>query len=947
MTAQHTYPFQDPNLPVEERVKDLVSRLTLEEKISQIPTRQAAIERFGIGPYSVGGEAAHGVAWRGEATVFPQPIGLACTWNPELMKEIGSVVGDEARVFYNQQPDKYGLTLWAPTVDMERDPRWGRTEEAYGEDPHLTGTMTVQLAKGMHGEHPKYLKMVPTLKHFYANNNEKDRLTYSASIDPRNKHEYYLKPFEAAIVDGQVQSIMTAYNSINGTPAIESPDVNKYVKGEWGLGGFIVCDGGDLSQTVDYHHYHETHAESAAGALKRGVDCLTDDKDLVIQAVTEAIERGMLSEADLDRAITNIFRIRMRLGLFDPPEINPYSKIPDSKLMHPDHAALSLKAAKESVVLLKNDQQTLPLKREKTKKLAVIGPLGDVIYRDWYSGSLPYQVTPLQGLRKKLGQENVSFASSLDRIRLKSAKTGQYVSADPANGEALSARAIDASSADTFELTDWGWGNHTLKSLRSGKFVTTGDDFISASAEEVFGWFVKEQYNFTQQPDGTCTMQTWNGKAVISEPDDSGVLKAGESEKPEDGIRFMKETVVDGLEEAITAAKSSDAAVVFVGNNPVINGKEEIDREDIVLPPAQEKLIQEVYKVNPNTIVVIVGSYPFAVNWAQEHIPAILYTSHSGQEIGHAIADVLYGDYAPAGRLNMTWYRSVDQLPDIMDYDIIKGKRTYMYFDGEPLYPFGHGLTYASFDYSDLQLSSSRIGADGSLQVSFNVTNNGEYASDEVVQLYARSIQSRVVRPLKELKAFRRIHLLPGQSHTVTFTLRAEDLAIWDVTRDKYCVEAGDYEIMVGKSSADIQLHANVAIDGEQIPPRTLSEPVRAENYDDYAHVRIDECLEGGTSVRHEGEEPGWTLYKDAQFTSKVRRFEVRASNGSALSATIEIRLGSTEGQVIGTCQVSPSGDWQAWTTESCEIKGLEEGLHDICLVFHGDVQISWFCIKA
>ncbi|MCL6459813.1 MAG: glycoside hydrolase family 3 C-terminal domain-containing protein, partial [Gorillibacterium sp.] len=770
-------PFREIGLPVDVRVRDLVSRLTLEEKISLMPTRQAAVAHLGIPAYRVGGEAAHGVAWIGEATVFPQPIGLACTWNPELIEKIGTAVGTEARVYHHRNPEKHGLTLWAPTVDMERDPRWGRTEEAYGEDPHLTGRMATAYVKGMQGDHPVYLRMAAALKHFIGNNNELDRLSCSSSLDPRNLREYYLKAFEPIITEGGARCIMTAYNSVNGTPAIESPLVREVVKGEWGLRGFVVCDGQDLSQTVNYHHYHETHAESAAGAVKSGVDCLTDDPELVQAAVRQALDEGMLNEVDLDEALTNVLRVRFELGQFDPAENNPYAQIPEAALCSKEHADLSLRAARESIVLLKNENSVLPLDRNKLHKVAVIGPLGDVLFRDWYSGSYPYTITPLAGIRSKLPDKEVVFREGCDRIAFQSRQNGRYVATTQGVERLLVADQTQPALAEAFDLTDWGWGNATLRSATDGHFVTTFDDgSLSVTAESAFGWFVKEQYNMAEQNDGSVELRSWNGQPIAVDQD--GELRASAEGKAE---RFEKRVLADGLAEAVAAAREADVAIVFVGNNPVINGKEEIDREDITLPAAQDRLLRAVFAANPNTVVVITGSYPFALNGVAEQVPAILFMSHAGQEAGAAVADVLFGDCNPAGRLNMTWYRSVEQLPDIMEYDIIKGKRTYQYFDGDPLYAFGHGLSYTDFTYSGLSVHQPATGNEWEIIVSFDVTNTGSRTGDEVVQLYVRAEASRVVRPIKTLRAFQRLTLESGETRTVTFQLPVRELAMWDV----------------------------------------------------------------------------------------------------------------------------------------------------------------------
>lgn len=929
------YPFQNPDLPLQERVNDLISRFTLDEKIELMCQYQAEIPRLGVNPYKHGTEGAHGVAWLGEGTVFPQNTGLACTWNPELMKRIGSVIADEVRVYYQRNPAVNGLTVWAPTVDMERDPRWGRTEEAYGEDPHLTGQLSTALVKGMQGDHPFYYKTVATLKHFYGNNNEIDRGSASVSIDPRNKREYYLKAFEPAFREGHAGSMMTAYNGINGTPCNLNREVNDIVKKEWGMDGFVVGDAGDVLGTVMDHKYVESYAEAVAGSVKAGIDSITDDQDISFRALRDALEQGLLEESDLDHALSNTFRVRFRLGEFDPAERNPYSHIDESKLCAPEHAALSLQAARESVVLLKNEG-LLPLPKDLIST-AVIGPLANEAFTDWYSGTPPYRVTPLKGVTEKMGTRPVNFHTGLDHVRIRSAVDGKYVSITSGNEAVLAADSDEASQAEIFERNDWGWGNTTLRALSRGKFVTESETGLNATAEEARGWFVKEAFDFEALPDGSWIMKSWEGKLITL--NDRGQLVVSDDQDAK-GTPLLVEVIEDGIEEAVRAAKSAETAIVFVGNSPFINGKETIDRPDITLAPAQHRLIRAVHAANPNTVVVIIGGYPFAVNWEDEHIPALLFTSHAGQELGHAVADVLYGDYNPAGRLHMTWYKSVDQLPDLMDYDIIKGKRTYQYYDGDVLYPFGHGLSYTAFTYEGLKLSKPEILADDMVTVTLDVRNTGDFDGDEVVQLYVRAESSRVTRPLRTLNGFRRVHLAAGAAQTVSFNLKAEDLAIWDVTRDRYCVETGSYTVMVGPSSAITNQSAVLQVEGEVIPPRTLLNSVKAVNYDDYSQVFVDECREGGESIRLSNE-GGWIAFHDVELGEGASLFEARVS-GHIHGGEIHITLDRPDGPAVGTCNVIPTGGRQAWTTVSAPLEYLS-GRRSVYLTLKGEVQISWF----
>ncbi|WP_440961693.1 glycoside hydrolase family 3 C-terminal domain-containing protein [Paenibacillus nitricinens] len=940
-TVTSKYPFQQIDLPLNDRVQDLISRLTLDEKVSLIPQYQAAIERLGVGAYKHGTEAAHGISWLGKATSFPQPSGLACTWNPELMKEIGSAIGDEARAFYKKNPTVNGLTLWAPTVDMERDPRWGRTEEAYGEDPELTGQLSTSLVQGIQGDHPVYLKAVATLKHFLGNNNEIERGNCSASIDPRNMREYYLEAFKPAFQEGGAQSMMTAYNSVNGVPVILHPAVMDVVKGEWDMDGFIVSDAGDLFGIVKDHKYYESFAQSMAESIKNGIDSVTEETEETIKVLHEALDQGLLVEEDMDRALTNTFRVRFRLGEFDPAEGNPYAAIDDSVILNKKHAALSMEAAKQSIVLLKNEQATLPLNKTELNKVAIIGPLGDEAFRDWYSGTLPYGVTPLQGVSKKLPGKHVTFESGADQIILTSAASGQAIGITGEDGR-LAVQHDTTEHGELFQHTAWGWTSNTLKATSRGQYVTLSEsETLTASADEIYGWFVKESINIVPETKDTVSLRTWNDKLISVNPED-GKLQVADQDASADARLFKKNIVTNGLDAAVEAAKAAEVAVVFVGNHPLLNGKEEIDRPDIVLPEEQERLVKAVYEANPNTVVVIVGSYPISSTWIDENIPAVLYTSHSGQELGNAVAEVLFGDYSPSGKLNMTWFRSVEQLPELMDYDIIKGKRTYMYFDGKPLYPFGHGLSYAEVNYKNLNLNTKELQQEDRLNISVQVDNTGAVDGDEVVQLFVQALNSRVKRPIKQLKGFEKVSIAAGQSRTIEFVLPVSELAFWDVTREQYCVENGEYTILIGRSSADIKLSSVVTVKGDIIPSRNLYNNTKAENYDDYEGVYLDECKAGGASV-YPVKEGAWIAFNDVLFDHGAVAIEALVS--SAKGGSIEIRTGSAAGKLAGTVTVPSGGVLQQWSTLKGEVS-VETGTSDVYVVFNGEVLLSRFEFK-
>ena len=688
-------PFRDPNLPLERRVDDLVSRLTLDEKIGMLAQGQPAIPRLGIKAFTNFTEGLHGLGWvRGggvTATTFPQPVGLGETWDPEILRQVGAVEGYEARVYFKKfDGARVGLAIRAPNVDLARDPRWGRTEESFGEDPYFVGKMSVGMIKGMQGDNPRYLLSASTMKHFLANSNEDGRTRSSSDFDERNLREYYLVPFRMGIEEANAQSFMASYNAVNKIPDTVSPFIRDIVEKEWKFDGMVCTDAGSLPNLTRQFHYYEDAAAAVAGCVKAGITVFLDQYATPLR---DALEKKLLTEADIERNIRGNIRMRMRLGEFDPPEMVPYSNIAGTEepWFGEKNKALARKVTQESIVLLKNDG-LLPLDKAHVKSIAVIGPAANDVFIDWYSGIPPYTVTPLEGIRNKVG---------------------------------------------------------------------------------------------------------------------SGVR-----------VRYIADN--SNNSDASNLAAESDVAIVFVGNNPTCNGsfgrgcppsegKESVDRKAIELEQAQTQLVARVKQANPRTIVVLISSFPYALNAVQQSAPAILHMAHSSQEEGNALADVLFGDYNPAGRLVATWVKSLDDLPPMMDYDIRQG-RTYMYFKGQPQYPFGFGLSYTTFEYSNLRTSADAVTAAGEVAVSVDVKNTGTRAGDEVVQLYVKHIDSAVVRPIKELRGFERITLRPNETRTVRLPLKGTDLTYWDAGKQSFVVEPGRVSIMLGASSADVRLEKTIEV---------------------------------------------------------------------------------------------------------------------------------------
>ena len=674
--------------------------MTLEEKIACYSTNPS-VPRLGVRA-SGHAEGLHGLAvggpgeWGKEhpipTTTFPQAIGLAETWDPELVRQVAEIESKEARyLFHSPKFQRAGLVIRAPNADLGRDPRWGRTEECYGEDPFLNGSMAVAFVRGLQGDHPTYWRAAALLKHFLANSNEDDRESSSSDFDARLWREYYSVPFREAIQAGGSRAFMAAYNAHNGIPCATHPMLREIAVDEWGQDGIICTDGGAYRLLVTAHHAYPDLAEAAAACLRAGI---TQFLDKFHDGLAEALQRGLLSEADLDRGLRGNFRVMLRLGLLDPPELVPYAVVdpaaPDPWDL-PAHRELVRTVTQQSIVLLKNGDGLLPLDRNRLESVAVIGPLADRVLADWYSGTLPYSVSPLDGLRAAI------------------------------------------------------------------------------------------------RPDTKLCFACGND-----------------------------------ISDAIRVARQAQVAIVCVGNHPTGDGpwaqvsrpsygKEAVDRQTLELE--DERWVRKAHAANPATVLVLISSFPYAINWSQAHVPAIVHLTHNSQELGNALADVLFGDVNPAGRLVQTWPQSEEQLPPLLDYDLRHG-RTHLYFEGTPLYEFGFGLSYTEFQYSELSTDEDSMPPEGTIEVSVDVTNVGDRVGDEVVQMYARYLASNVPRPLKQLVGFRRIRIEPSQSRTVKLPLRAQQLAFWDANGARFVIEAGEVEIVIGSSSSCIKTSRVVRVRG-------------------------------------------------------------------------------------------------------------------------------------
>lgn len=866
-------PLWDSSLPVEERLDFLLQELTQEEKLKCLTTGCPDIPRLGIRAFSHGGEAAHGIEARhdqafnlGEpepTTSFTQPVGMSASWDRELQRQIGTAVGEEARVLYQRHPDG-GLCRWAPTVDMERDPRWGRTEEGYGEDPFLTGEMAGAYIRGMKGEDPFYLRCGATLKHFYANNQETDRVSASSGVDPRNRYEYYLEPFRRAIRAG-AEAVMTSYNEINGVPAIVNPEVQKLLKDTYGLPGHVVCDGGDMQQTVTEHHFFTSHAETVAEGLRAGIDCFTDDAEVVERAAGEALERGLIGWEDIDRAIRNSFRTRIRLGLFDASGENPYREIPKERLNCEEHRALARKSVQESAVLLKNENAFLPLK--KGQKIAVVGPWADVWYKDWYGGIPPYHVSVAEGLQNAGMAQEIRCSDGYDRVRVRTCRGWLQIREDGSLWEGTE------TEAEAFRLEDWGNGQYLLFSEKRKRYLTTAEDqTVSAGSKEAFGWFIREAVHMEPAGEGRIRMKSWEDRPFALSEEGKLICVSQETAEhlPEERKVFRLELVRDGSCEVQALAGWADTVIYAAGCNPVINSKEEIDRITLDLPQHQKEQLAAAVEENSRVLLLLISNYPYALEQEQNMVPAILQCASGSQEIGNGLADLMFGKVSPAGRLPMTWYLRTEDLPPMEDYDMIRGKRTYQYFDGRVLYPFGHGLSYTKFSYRNLEIGMEQGESRPQfLDISLQVKNTGSVSGDEVVQIYVHQENSRAIRPVRQLKAFERIrNLMPEEERLVSFRIPLEELEYYDVVTERMVLETGNYTFSAGASSEDLRLSKTVEISGEIIPERNPFRITRADHYDDCRTIRLYQGHDPECAV-YASETQAELVYRDFVFGSR------------------------------------------------------------------------------
>lgn len=825
---EYQYPFQDPSLSVEKRVNDLLSRMTLQEKADQLLYTAPAIPRLGIPSYNWWNEALHGVARAGYATVFPQSVTIANSWDEGLMYNVANAISDEARAKYHEFQRRgkrgiyQGLTFWSPNINIFRDPRWGRGHETYGEDPFLTSRMGYEFVSGMQGDDPKYLKTVATAKHFAVHSGpEPLRHSFNAQVSEIDLRETYLPAFRTLVVDAGVCSVMGAYNMFRDYPCCANPILYGILRNEWGFKGYIVSDCWAISDFYRFTHFAKDPAEAAAQAVKAGTDleCGVDYKHL-----TEAVERGLLTEADIDTAVKRIFKARFRLGMFDPDIMVPYAQIPFFVNCSDYNNGLSREAARESIVLLKNQNNILPLDKN-IRTIAVIGPNADNFESliGNYNGIPKDPVTILRGITNKVTPDTkVIYAEGCDLadgVHNLTVIPPRYLQTpdgmEGALGEYYNNRQMDGEPAFTRvdDNINFYWENFSPRyDLPDDDFGVKWTTYLVAPESGVFylGSWGSSGYEIR-----------FEGKRIISFRNEHSAfnreykvdLEAGKKYKIEvlyrnySGDADMKllwaRPRPDMTHKAVDAAKQADAVILVLGLSQRLEGEEMPikidgflggDRTSINLPSSQEELFKAVEATGKPVIVVLANGGALSVNYEQDKAAAILLAGYGGQQGGNAVADVLFGDYNPAGRLPVTYYRSVDQISAFENYDM-NGK-TYRFFKKEPLYPFGYGLSYTFFRYSNLSMPEKIISGND-IKVSVTVTNDGKLRGDEVVELYLTDEKASTPRPVRQLEGFKRISLDPGESKEVEFTLKPRQLSIIN-KKNKRVLEPGYFTISVG-----------------------------------------------------------------------------------------------------------------------------------------------------
>ena len=837
------------------RARALVAKLTLKEKVAQLQDSAPAIPRLRVPAYGWWNEGLHGLARGGFATVFPQAIGLAASWDPALLQQVGTVVSTEARARFNALGAHHGhgryqgLTIWSPNINIDRDPRWGRGQETYGEDPYLTGQLAVAFVRGIQGDDPAHPRAIATPKHFAVHSGpEPGRHGFDVDVSPHDLEATYLPAFRAAVTEGHADSVMCAYNALHGTPVCaDKALLTTTLRNDWDFQGYVVSDCDAIDDMTHFHYYKPDDAQSSAAAIEAGTDLDCGD---AYASLGEAVQKGYVRESVLDAALVRLFAARYRLGIMGGNKNDPYARIGTEQIDSPAHRKLALQAALESIVLLKNADATLPL--HAGVKLAVIGPDADTIetLEASYHGTARVPITPLEGLRERFGADHVIYAQGSPvasgvpipipetalRAGGQSGLKGEYFDNSDFDGTPRITR-VD-------RTIDFDWDHVApAKTLSADHYAVrwTGDLIPPGAGDYTLAVHVDRCFDCRGHDPVRLYL---DGKKVIDDAGGGAVMRANVHFKDTAPHAIKLEMVHSGqdqgirlqwlappeaqLAKAVSAVKHADVIIAFVGLSPDVEGEElpidvpgfdHGDRTDIALPAAQRALLEHVTASGKPLVVVLMSGGAVALDWAQRHADAILDAWYPGESGGAALAQVLAGDYDPAGRLPVTFYRSTRDLPPYASYSM-KG-RTYRYFDGKPLYPFGHGLSYTTFAYADPKLSTTQLQAGVTLKVSAEVRNRGTRAGDEVVQVYLDGGPKSPLAPRHALVGFRRVRLGPSASRRVEFELSPRQLSTVDAAGNR-AVAAGRYRVFIGGGQPGYAsgVNARFTITGRDALPR-------------------------------------------------------------------------------------------------------------------------------
>ncbi|CAM3568745.1 glycoside hydrolase family 3 C-terminal domain-containing protein [Occultella aeris] len=856
-------------------VGDLLAQLTDDEKVAMLHQASPTVERLGLAPFTTGAEVLHGVAWLGRATMYPQPVGLAAGWDPDLLRRVGAQVGIELRA--KQAADAtVSRNVWAPVVNPLRNPLWGRNEEGYSEDPHLTAELAAGYALGLRGEDQRVWRTVPTLKHFLAYNNETDRAVTSSQLRPRVLHEYELPAYRGPIEAGVVGAVMPSYNLVNGRPNHVARELLEELRSWTDQSLLVVSDAGAPTNLSRSERYHPDPVEAHAAALLAGVDSFTDngpDAAPPLALVREALERGLISMTDVDRAVERVLTVRARSGEFDPAD--PDAAITAEHLDLPEHRDLAREAAGRAVVLLRNSG-VLPL--TPSGSVAVIGPLSGRVLPDWYAGTPPYTVSIADAVRARWGGTDVTVVDGSDRIALRSVSTGAYLRAGA--DQVLVADAPGAVEDALWDVTDWGHGVLTLAAASTGLLLRADGEQVVADATRPQGWVVGESWRARRHSDDTWSFQhIGTGRWLRVEAYGGGVGATAAS--PDEAERFVRRLVRSGTTAAAAAAADADVVLCVVGNDPHLLGRETQDRPGLDLPSPMAELWRTVQEANPAAVLVLVSSYPYALDAAARDAAAIVWTCHGGQEAGNGLLDVLLGEVEPSGRLPQTWWAAESDAGDLLDYDILGSGTTYWYSDAEPLFAFGHGLTYSRIGYDALTVETD----DAGVLAHVTVSNAGDRVATEVVQVYTDSPGHPVPFP-RRLAAHARVRLAPGERRTVELRIPAERFSVWDTTRAAMVVLTADYRVLAGPNAADTPLVVRVARAGEPVTAHRL--PLRAIDFDTHSGTRIEEATPATGEVVTAPSGSGWLGFTAVADLAEAARLTVARTAPGPASVTLE-----------------------------------------------------------